>query len=103
MSGHVVCVARVVGDILETRQMLCTTETNGIIFNRSNTKTAVYPPQGHDPIHGSSKLQATILASEWGSRKGGLCTINRSTVVGTELKLVGKLEHWMTELCFNDY
>ena len=28
------------GGILETRQLLCTTETNGIIFNSSNIKTA---------------------------------------------------------------
>ena len=41
----------------------------------------VYPPQEHDPIHGSSKLQVTILASEWGSSKGGLSTINRELAI----------------------
>ena len=37
--------------------------------------------QEHDPIHGSSKLQVTILASEWGSSKGGLSTINRELAI----------------------
>ena len=41
----------------------------------------VCPPQEHDPIHGSSKLQVTILASEWGSTKGGLSTINRELAI----------------------
>ena len=41
----------------------------------------VSPPQEHDPIHGSSKLQVTILASEWGSSKGGLSTINRELAI----------------------
>ena len=41
----------------------------------------VSPPQEHDPIHGSSKLQVTILASEWGSTKGGLSTINRELAI----------------------
>ncbi|XP_067019253.1 NLR family CARD domain-containing protein 3-like [Acropora muricata] len=41
----------------------------------------VCPPQEHDPIHGSSKLQVTILASEWGSSKGGLSTINRELTI----------------------
>ena len=35
----------------------------------------------HDPVHGSSKLQLTILASEWGSSKGGLSTINRELAI----------------------
>ena len=35
----------------------------------------------HDPTHGSSKLQVTILASEWGSSKGGLSTINRELAI----------------------
>ena len=35
----------------------------------------------HDPIHGSRKLQVTILASEWGSTKGGLSTINRELAI----------------------
>ena len=39
------------------------------------------PPQEHDPIHGSRKLQVTILASEWGSTKGGLSTINRELAI----------------------
>ena len=37
--------------------------------------------QEHDPIHGSRKLQVTILASEWGSTKGGLSTINRELAI----------------------
>ena len=37
--------------------------------------------QGHDPIHGSRKLKVTILASEWGSTKGGLSTINRELAI----------------------
>ena len=41
----------------------------------------VSPPQEHDPIHGSRKLQVTILASEWGSTKGGLSTINRELAI----------------------
>ena len=41
----------------------------------------VCPPQEHDPIHGSSKLRVTILASEWGSSKGGLSTINRELAI----------------------
>ena len=41
----------------------------------------VCPPQEHDPIHGSRKLQVTILASEWGSSKGGLSTINRELAI----------------------
>ena len=39
------------------------------------------PPQKHDPIHGSSKLQVTILALEWASTKGGLSTINRELAI----------------------
>ena len=41
----------------------------------------VSPPQEDDPIHGSRKLQVTILASEWGSTKGGLSTINRELAI----------------------
>ncbi|XP_015769571.1 PREDICTED: uncharacterized protein LOC107348075 [Acropora digitifera] len=41
----------------------------------------VFLPQEHDPIHGSSKLQVTFLASEWGSSKGGLSTLNRELAV----------------------
>ena len=41
----------------------------------------VSPPQEHDPIHGSRKLQVTILASEWGTTKGGLSTINRELAI----------------------
>ena len=37
--------------------------------------------QQHDPIHGSSKLQVTILGSEWGSSKGGLSTLNRELAI----------------------
>ena len=37
--------------------------------------------RGHDPIHGSRKLKVTILASEWGSTKGGLSTINRELAI----------------------
>ena len=41
----------------------------------------VSPPQEHDATHGSRKLQVTILASEWGSTKGGLSTINRELAI----------------------
>ena len=41
----------------------------------------VYPHQERDKTHGSSKLQVTILASEWGSSKGGLSTINRELAI----------------------
>ena len=41
----------------------------------------VSQPQEHDTGHGSSKLQVTILASEWGSSKGGLSTINRELAI----------------------
>ena len=37
--------------------------------------------QERDRIHGSRKLQVTILASEWGSTKGGLSTINRELAI----------------------
>ncbi|XP_044183412.1 D-inositol 3-phosphate glycosyltransferase-like [Acropora millepora] len=37
--------------------------------------------QEHDPIHGSRKLQVTILALEWGSTKGELSTINRELAI----------------------
>ena len=38
-------------------------------------------PQKHDPIHGSRKLQVTILASEWASTKGELSKINRELAI----------------------
>ena len=41
----------------------------------------VRPPQERDPIHGSRKLQVTILASEWGSTTGELSTINRELAI----------------------
>ena len=41
----------------------------------------VYPLQEHDQTHSSSRLQVTILASEWGSSKGGLSTINRELAI----------------------
>ncbi|XP_067041886.1 NLR family CARD domain-containing protein 3-like [Acropora muricata] len=37
--------------------------------------------QEHDASYGSSKLQVTILASEWGSSKGGLSTLNRELAI----------------------
>ena len=37
--------------------------------------------QEHDISHGSNKVQVTILASEWGSSKGGLSTINRELAI----------------------
>ena len=37
--------------------------------------------QEHDTSPGSSKLQVTILASEWGSSKGALSTINRELAI----------------------
>ena len=41
----------------------------------------VCPLQERDSVHGSSKLQVTILASEWGSSKGGLSTMNRELAI----------------------
>ena len=41
----------------------------------------VYQVQEHDTYHCSRKLQVTILASEWGSSKGGLSTINRELAI----------------------
>ncbi|XP_015770481.1 PREDICTED: uncharacterized protein LOC107348902 isoform X5 [Acropora digitifera] len=41
----------------------------------------VYPLQEHDKTHDSSKLQVTILASEWGFSKGGLSTVNRELAI----------------------
>ena len=38
-------------------------------------------PQEHGPIHGSNKLQVTILASEWGSSNGGLSTLNKELAI----------------------
>ena len=35
----------------------------------------------HEESYGSSKLKVTILASEWGSSKGGLSTINRELAI----------------------
>ena len=35
----------------------------------------------HDTSHGSSKVLITILASEWGSSKGGLSTMNRELAI----------------------
>ncbi|XP_074621209.1 uncharacterized protein LOC141879796 isoform X12 [Acropora palmata] len=37
--------------------------------------------QEHEIYHCSRKLQVTILASEWGSSKGGLSTINRELAI----------------------
>ena len=37
--------------------------------------------QEHEIHHCSRKLQVTILASEWGSSKGGLSTINRELAI----------------------
>ena len=37
--------------------------------------------QEHGTSHGSSKVQVTILASEWGSNKEGLSTINRELAI----------------------
>ncbi|XP_068670822.1 uncharacterized protein [Montipora foliosa] len=37
--------------------------------------------QGHNEADGSGKVKVTILASEWGSSKGGLSTINRKLAV----------------------
>ena len=41
----------------------------------------VSEPQEHDTRYGFSKVQVTILASEWGSSKGGLSTINRELAI----------------------
>ncbi|XP_068739700.1 uncharacterized protein [Montipora capricornis] len=37
--------------------------------------------QGHNQADGSGKVKVTILASEWGSSKGGLSTINRKLAI----------------------
>ena len=37
--------------------------------------------QKHDQSYVSSKVKVTILASEWGSSKGGLSTINRELAI----------------------
>ncbi|XP_074621452.1 uncharacterized protein LOC141879978 isoform X2 [Acropora palmata] len=39
------------------------------------------PLHEHNASYGFSKLQVTILASEWGSSKGGLSTINRELAI----------------------
>ena len=41
----------------------------------------LFLPQEHDPIHDSRKLRVTILASEWGSSKGGPSTFNRELAI----------------------
>ena len=41
----------------------------------------VWQLEEHEESCGSSKLQVTILASEWGSSKGGLSTINRELAI----------------------
>ena len=37
--------------------------------------------QGHNQADGSGKVKVTILASEWGSSKGGLSTVNRKLAI----------------------
>ncbi|XP_068670814.1 polyubiquitin-C-like isoform X1 [Montipora foliosa] len=37
--------------------------------------------EGHNQANGSGKVKVTILASEWGSSKGGLSTINRKLAI----------------------
>ena len=37
--------------------------------------------QGHNQADGSGKVKVTVLASEWGSSKGGLSTINRKLAI----------------------
>ena len=41
----------------------------------------VSQPQEHEGSYGSRKLLVTILASEWGSSKGGLSTFNREFAI----------------------
>ena len=41
----------------------------------------LFLPQKHDPVHGSSKLQVTILSSEWGFSKQVLSTINTELAI----------------------
>ena len=43
--------------------------------------SVVSHPHEHDASHGSRKVHVTILASEWGSNKGGLSTINRKLAI----------------------
>ena len=44
-------------------------------------KSTLCQLQEHDASYGPSKLQVTLLASEWGSTKGGLSTINRELAI----------------------
>ena len=41
----------------------------------------VWQLEEHEESYGSSRLQVTILASEWGSGKGGLSTVNRELAI----------------------
>ena len=41
----------------------------------------VWQLEEHEESYGSSKLQVIILASEWGSSKGGLSTFNRELAI----------------------
>jgi len=41
----------------------------------------VWQLEEHEESCGSSNLQVTMLASEWGSSKGGLSTINKELAI----------------------
>jgi len=43
--------------------------------------SALRESEEHDQGYGSSKIKVTILASEWGTSKGGLSTINRELAI----------------------
>ena len=43
--------------------------------------STLWESEDHDQGYGSSKVKVTILASEWGSSKGGLSTINRELAI----------------------
>ena len=58
--------------------------------------------QEHDTSHGSSKLQVTILASEWGSSKGGLSTINRELAIQLAKFSNVKVTFWLTKCSYED-
>ena len=58
--------------------------------------------QEHDTSHGSSKLQVTILASEWGSSKGGLSTINRELAIQLAKFSYVKVTFWLTKCSDED-
>ena len=56
----------------------------------------------HGTSHGSSKVQVTILASEWGSSKGGLSTINRELAIQLAKYSNVEVTFWLTKCSEED-